>query len=267
MISAIVLTKNDEKLIRGCLESLTWVDEIVIFDNASHDQTLEIAKRYDAKIFSYKGQDFSEHRNLAFEKTKGDWVLYVDSDERVLNPLKEEILDLVSTTSCTAFALPRINIIFGKNVNYGPYKCDRMVRLFNKKKFKKWVGKIHEHALFDGDLGYTKNYLLHLTHRNLDQIVLKSLNWSHFDAKLRFEVNHPKMTGWRFLRIFITETCNQLIKRKGLFGGTIGMMDSLLQVFSLYMSYIRLWEMQQTKSRDQVYEEIDKNLIESGFNY
>jgi hypothetical protein len=75
------------------------------------------------------------------------------------------------------------------------------------------------------------------------------------------------MSGWRFLRIFLTETFNQGVMRKGFFNGTVGVMDSMLQVFSMYMSYVRLWELQQTKSLDETYKDIDKKLLENGFKY
>lgn len=266
-LSVVVLTKNDEKLIDSCLESVKWAEEIIVYDNDSVDKTKEIARKYTDKVFNYYGNDFSEHRNLGMEKSVGEWVFYVDSDERVLRNLRDEILNLIGNTGKSAFAVRRKNIIFGQEVNYGPYRDDRMVRLLKRDRFKKWVGSIHERALFEGDLGYTKNFLLHLTHRNLDQIVLKSLSWSNIDASLRLKTNHPSMSGWRFLRIFVTETWNQLIIRKGLFGGSVGLMDSLLQVFSLYMSYVRLWEKQQPVSLDKKYADIDKKLIESEFNY
>ena len=72
------------------------------------------------------------------------------------------------------------------------------------------------------------------------------------------------MSGWRFLRIFVSEIFNQGIVRKGFFGGTVGVVDSILQSYSMFMSYVRLWEMQQ-KSLSEVYDEIDKKLIENNF--
>jgi hypothetical protein len=140
-----------------------------------------------------------------------------------------------------------------------------MVRLLKRTDFKRWVGKIHEHPEFLGKLGYTKNSLIHLTHRNVDQIVLKSLHWSNFDAKLRLESNHPPMTSWRFLRILFSELYIQGIKRRGFFSGTVGVMDSLLQTFSMVITYIRLWELQQPDTRDEVYQKIDQKLVQDDF--
>ncbi len=169
-------------------------------------------------------------------------------------------------TPFSAFALSRKNIIFGKYVDYGPYKKDWMIRLFKKSQFETWVGKVHEYGKFKGELGYTKNSLLHLTHRDLDHFIGKSLEWSKIDAGLRADSNHPKMSKIRFIRILFTSFWDELIKRKGLFGGTVGFIDSTLQAFSFYITYIRLWELQQPKALPETYKEIDKKLLENGFS-
>lgn len=265
MLSIIVIAKNEEERIKACLESVKWADEIIIADNESTDSTLEIAKKYTDKILTFKGQDFAALRNEAMEKATSDWVFYVDADERVLQPLKEEIEELVKSTDKSAFAISRRNIIFGTEQRNGPFWPDWVIRLFKVSDFETWVGEVHEYGKFKGGLGYTKNSFLHLTHRNVDQIVLKSLDWSKIDAKLRLEAGHPKMTGWRFLRILISETFNQGIKRRGFFSGTVGVMDSLLQVFSMILTYIRLWEMQQEKPLEETYKDIDEQLIDSNF--
>lgn len=267
MLSVIVLTKNEEDRIRACLESVKWADEVIVVDNGSKDKTLEIAKKYTDKIFKFDDLDFAALRNYAIKEAERKWVLYVDADERILDNLKKEIETLITFDSFSAYAISRRNIIFGKEVNYGPYKCDWVIRLLKKSDFEEWIGKVHEYPKFKGKLGYCKNSLLHLTHRNVDQMVLKSLEWSKIDAKLRFDSNHPKMTGLRFLRIFATEVFNQGILRKGFFNGIIGMMDSILQVFSMVISFVRLWEMQQSKQLDKVYDELDRKLIENNFKY
>lgn len=265
MLSVIVIAKNEEERIKACLESVKWADEIIVADNESTDSTLEVAKKYTDKILTFKGQDFAALRNEAIKKASGEWVLFVDADERVLQPLKEEIKEIIQNTDKSAFAVSRRNIVFGEEQKYGPFWPDWVIRLFKKSDFETWVGKVHEYGKFKGDLGYTKNSFLHLTHRNVDQIMLKSLDWSKIDAKLRLEAGHPKMTGWRFLRILISEVFNQGIKRKGFFSGTIGVMDSLLQVFSMVLTYIRLWEAQQEKPREEIYKDLDARLIEDNF--
>lgn len=267
MISVVIISKNEQDRIKMCLESVKWADEILVLDNGSEDKTVEIAKKYTDKIVEFRNEDYATFRNKGFEETSGEWVLFVDPDERVLSTLKDEIYQLIKTDEYSAYAISRKNIIFGKEVCYGTFWPDWVIRLLKRSEFETWVGKIHEYPKFKGKLGYTKNSLLHLTHRNLDQIVLKSLEWSKIDAKLRMEAGHPNMSGWRFLRIFTTEIWNQGFLKGGFFNGTIGIMDSILQAFSLYMSFVRLWQLQQPKSLDQIYKDIDEQLLKKDFNY
>lgn len=267
MLSVIIIAKNEEGRIKACLESVKWADQIIVLDNGSTDRTLDIARQYTKEVFTYQDLDFSSLRNKGMEKVKRDWVLYVDSDERVLNPLKIEIFQLISSDKYSAFAISRKNIIFGQEVRYGPYSKDWVIRMIKKSDFEEWVGKVHEYPKFKGRLGYSKNSLLHLTHRDVDHFILKSLDWSKIDAKLRFDSNHPKMNSLRFLRILISELIKQGVIRRGFFNGTVGVVDSILQSFSLFITYIRLWQMQQGKPLNEIYDEIDKGLIENGFNY
>lgn len=267
MISVVVLTKNNEDIIKGCLESIKWADEIIVVDNNSTDKTAEIAQKYTDKIYKSGEENFSMNRELGMSKAKGDWVFYMDSDERVLKDLREEIQTLIEKTNKSAFAISRRNIIFGKEVKYSAFWPDWVIRLIKKSDFIKWVGEVHEYATFKGDLGYTKNSLLHLTHRSVDNIVLKSLDYSKIDARLRLKASHPEMSSWRFLRILITETFNQGIKRRGFFNGAVGTMDSLLQTFSMVITYIRLWELQQLQSREDIYKSIDEKLIKDDFSF
>lgn len=267
MLTVIIIAKNEEGLIRVCLESVKWADELIVADNGSTDKTIDIAKEYTGKVFKFNHLDFATLRNKVIEKATGEWVLYVDPDERVLSDLRVEVNELIQSEDFSAFAISRRNIIFGSEERYGPFWPDWVVRLMKRSEFVTWVGEVHEYPKFKGNLGYTKNSLLHLTHRNINQVILKSLEWSKIDAKLRLKSGHPKMSGWRFLRILATEIFNQGILRKGFFNGTIGIMDSILQAFSLYVTYVRLWEMQQPKLLSDVYNEIDKSLIKKNFKY
>lgn len=267
MLSAIVLTKNEQDRIKVCLESIKWVDEIIILDNGSTDQTLEIARKYTNKIYKFENKDYASFRNKGLEKTDADWILYIDPDERVPVSLKEELQKLIKESDCSAYAISRKNIIFGQEVKYGPFWPDWVIRLFRKEDFETWIGKIHEYPKFRGKLGYTSNSLLHLTHRDVDQIVYKSLEWSKIDAELRLDSKHPKMSTWRFIRILGSELFNQGILRKGFFNGSVGTVDSILQAFSMFITYVRLWQLQRPKSLEVVYKDIDKKIMEDEFNF
>ena len=97
-LTAIVLTRNEEPVVKDCLESVKWADEIVVVDHGSTDKTLEVVKKFGVKIIVEAPvySNFSDRRNLGAKEALGEWLLYVDADERVTPELKEEILHTIS---------------------------------------------------------------------------------------------------------------------------------------------------------------------------
>ena len=252
-LSAIIIAKNEEKKIGGCLKSLAGlVDEIIVVDNDSIDKTVNISKSYGAKIFEYKGGSYSDWRNEGLKKAGGVWILYVDADERVTPELRDEILELVSSIKYpvsphSAFAIPRRNIILGKELKHGGWWPDYVKRLFRKNKFIKWVGELHEEPTFEGDLGHLKNPLIHIKHDNLYEMVEKTNSWSEIEARLMLKANHPPMTVPRFLSAMFREFWLRMVHHAAFLDGPEGIIYALYQVFSRFTSYAKLWELQIKK--------------------
>lgn len=242
-ISAIILTKNAEELIADCIDSVSFCDEVIIIDDGSTDRTLEIAKILEVKVFSVISRSFAERRNYGAKKAKSKWLLYIDSDERISPELaasiKEKVADNKSDYS--AFRIQRKNFYFGKHE--WPY-VESLERLFKKSALQEWYGELHETARVNGEIGDLDGYLLHYTHRDLTSMVEKTLMWSEVEAELRYNSNHPKMAWWRFFRVMITAFYDSYVKQKGYKAGTPGFVESLYQSFSIFITYARLWEMQ-----------------------
>lgn len=266
MISAIILTKNQEHLIKVCLESVKWADEIVIVDDESTNGILDVARSYTDKIFAHKLTNFADQRNFAIEKATGDWVLFIDPDERVTKDLRDEIQTVVTQSDVAAGAMPRRNFFLGSEQKMVGGWPDYVVRLLKRSSFKGWQGDLHEQPTFDGKLVHLKNPLIHLTHTDIESMTKKTLEWSKLEAKLRIDANHPPMTGPRFLKVFVTTFLDWYIKKGGYKGGTTGTIEAIFQTFSVFMTYVRLWEMQQKPSLKEKYEEFDKRLLESNFS-
>ena len=247
-ISGVILAKNEEDMIADCLDSLMFCDEIIVVDNKSEDRTAEIARRMGAKVFEYSSEDFSELRNFGLEKARGEWILYVDADERATKELASSIKYQVSSMApnkLSAFRIRRKNFYFGTSKkNEWPY-MENLERLFKKEFLKGWKGKLHESPIVDGEIGVLDGLLLHYTHRDLSSMLKKTIEWSKIEAELRFKSNHPKMSAWRFLRIMLTAFWDSYIKQGGWKVGTIGLIESIYQSFSIFITYARLWEMQE----------------------
>jgi len=243
-ISAVVIAKNSEKLISDCLESLEFCDEIIVIDSGSSDRTVQVAKNLGARVFEISGADFSEMRNVGLQKTTNDWILYIDTDERVSNELKASIKNAVKDEDFAAYKLKRKNFYFGSFE--WPY-IEKLERLFRRKNLKGWHGKIHESPIIEGKVGTLDGFLLHYTHRDLSSMVDKTIEWSEVEAELRFKSNHPKMTWWRFPRVMITAFLDSYVKQKGYKSGVAGLVESIYQSFSIFITYARLWELQNKK--------------------
>jgi len=250
----VIIAKNEEKMIEDCLKSAQWADEIILLDGGSTDKTLSIAEKYEAKIIpqEVKKEDWGAWHNQGIKVAQNEWIFYLDADERITPVLRAEIenLKLRMENKITAYAVPRQNILLGKPMKFGGWYPDYQIRLFKKDKLSRWEGKLHERPVFKGDLGYLKKHILHLTHRNLSTMVEKTKEWSKIEAQLLFEAKHPPVIWWRILKIMTNEFWERGIKKQGWRDGIVGWIEIIFQMFSRFITYARLWEMQNEKSRN-----------------
>lgn len=263
MISAVVFVfwPDEENYIEACLKCLDFVDEIIVIDNGATEATTSIVKKYTTKIFKNSDKDFSVRHNFAMSKVKGDWILYVDADERVSQSLKDEIIRESKEAKFDAFKLNRVNFFLGKQVKFGDRFPDYVTRLFKKDKIKGWVGSVHESSVVDGTTGQLNSPLYHITHRDIYSMILKTTNFSEHEAKMRLKSGHPPVVGWRLVRVFLSEFFTRIIKYQGWRQGTEGWIDGIFQSFSLFVVYARLWEMQRVPQLEKQYQLIDEDII------
>lgn len=246
-ISAVIIAKNAEEMIADCIDSVSFCDEIIVVDNGSSDRTIELAKHLGARIYEKKSDNFSDLRNFGLEKVRTKWVFYIDSDERadkeLVLSIKNKVLS-IKGDKLAAFRLKRKNFYFG--AHEWP-AVEEHVRIFDKKSLKKWEGALHESPKFEGEVGGLNGFLRHYTHRDLSAMVEKTAEWSGVEAELRFKSNHPKMNTWRFFRVMLTAFYDSYVRQKGYKAGTAGVVESVYQAFSIFITYARLWEMQEKK--------------------
>lgn len=245
-LSSVILAKDEENMIADCIASLSFSDEIVLIDGGSKDRTVEIAKKMGATVIIEPFSDFATARNFGLHHARGEWILYVDADERVGEELRESIeKELVKDDKTIgAYIVKRKNFYLG---NHEWPHIEKMERLFRKEYLKKWYGVLHETPEFEGKKETLKGFLLHYTHRDLSSMVSKTVIWSTTEAKLRFEAHHPKIVWWRFPRVMISAFWQSYITQKGYRVGLVGLIESIYQAFSIFITYAKLWEMQQMK--------------------
>lgn len=249
-ISAIILTKNEEKRLPDCLQSLSFCEEIIVVDSGSTDGTVALAQKHKAAVYQDLSADFAAKRNLGLQKATKEWVLYVDADERISDTLKENILFhlspkehlLADAKPVVAYAVQRKNFYLG---NHAWPQIERMERLFEKKALKGWKGSLHESPEVEGEIGELEGYLIHYSHQDLTDMVNKTNLWSNTEAALRMQAKHPPMAWWRFPRVMLGAFFNSYIKQRGFMAGTAGLVESMYQAYSMFITYAKLWELQQ----------------------
>lgn len=251
-ISAIVITKDEERMLGQCLSSLRWAHEVLVIDTGSKDKTIEIAKKKGARVVNYhNGRNFSQWRNKGLEEAKGEWVFYVDADERVEDGLADEIKDVTGKGLFGAYAIPRRNFMFGKEMKHIGVPPDYVKRLFKKDALAGWKGELHEEPRFRGQLGYLENALVHIKHESFTEMVEKTNKWSQIEAKLMFDAGHPPMNIPRFITAMGREFWQRMVVHRAFLDGSLGVVYALYQVFSRFVSYAKLWEM-QLKAREEI---------------
>lgn len=260
LLTVIILAKNVVEEIIPALKTSHFAEEIIVVDTGSTDDTVKIAKKYADKVVSTSGHDFSAWRNLGAREASGEWLLYLDSDERVPYKLAEEIKEVLIAPQHSAYTIYRYEVMLGKHLKH--WGDPRVLRLIKKTSLKRWQGKLHEQPEIDGSIGQLKHKLVHLTHKNIDEKLTSTIGWSRLEAEMLRGANHPPMKGWRFARILFTEFWYRAVRQRLWQDGTEGWIEIFYQMFSRFITYVRLWELQRQPSLKQTYQLVDKKILE-----
>jgi len=258
-LSVIILTHNVEDEIIPAIKSSQFADEIIAIDTGSTDRTLDICRKFGVKIVHTTTDSFSKWRNDGAKAAKGDWLLYLDSDERIPVKLAGEVLSTIQNPTHSAYTISRYEVFLGKHLNH--WGDPRVLRLMKRFALKRWEGKLHEQPMIDGSVGDLRQQRDHLSHKNIDEKLPNTLLWSKTEATMLLNAGHPPMVGWRFVRIMFTEFWDRCLKQGLWKDGTEGWIEIIYQMFSKFVTYERLWEMQRQPSLKETYKDIDKQIL------
>lgn len=243
-LSVVILTKNEERNIKDCLDSVSdWADEIIIVDDESTDNTVNIARHYTNTIIIKKMDIEGRHRNFAYSQAKNLWVLSLDADERVTDGLKKEIKEILSKpTKYNGFTIPRRNYIGDYWVKYGGWYPSPQLRLFRKDKFRYEEVNVHPRAFMDEPCGHLRSDIIHYSYRNLEDFLSKLNNQTTREAQKWFNQNKPMRLG-RFIWRTIDRFMRTYIGRKGYKDGFLGFTVAFNAGLYQFISYLKYREL------------------------
>lgn len=239
-ISAIVLTKNEEKNIKKCLMSLEWCSEIIVVDDYSSDATLGIIKSFKSKkvrVLTRKlNNNFALQRNFGLSKAKNDWVLFLDADETVSAELEEEIANLkLQTTGISGYYIKRRDFFMGKELKHGETANVKLLRL-GRKGTGKWVRSIHEDWRVKGKTDELGTPILHYPHETIGEFLTDLNNYSTQHAK----ENKRERKNFNFLFVIfhpLGKFFVNYILKLGFLDGTHGFVSALFMSFHSFLSW------------------------------
>jgi glycosyltransferase involved in cell wall biosynthesis len=185
-LSAVVIARDEELLLPDCLQTLLFADEVlVLVDAATRDRTREVARAHGARVAERVFDNFAAQRDAALDRATGDWVLFVDADERVPPHLRAEVLAAIaSPRACHGFWIPRDNYLMGRLVRGAGWYPDYQLRLLQRggTHFDP-VRPVHEVPLLDGPAGHLRSALVHLNYRTWREFVQKQERYAQFEAR------------------------------------------------------------------------------------
>lgn len=245
-LTVALATYNEEKNLEDCLKSVEDIaDEIVIVDGTSSDNTVEIAKKYGAKVHVTDNPPiFHINKQKALDLSSGDWILQLDADERVGAELKNEIREILNNSheKRNGFWIPRKNWFLGRFLMKGGVYPDYTLRLYRRGKGRLPQKDVHEQAVVDGEVGYLNNPLIHIADPEFKRYLLRHNRYTDLiaselrDKKVGLSpialVNHLIIfPAFWFLKSYI--------RHKGFMDGWQGFVFSLFSALRYPVSYIK----------------------------
>lgn len=248
-ISVAMIVKNESQDLAKCLETVKdWVNEIVILDSGSTDNTKEIALSYGAKF--YENTDwpgFGKQRQLAQQHVTSDYVLWLDADERVTPALRDAILKAVEQDRAnTVYQLPRVSEVFGRAIRHSGWYPDYVVRLYRTDYAQYGDELVHEKVHYPAGTKVEKltGDLEHFTYKSIHHYLVKSAGYGKAWADQR-QAKGKKATLFQGVTHALSCFLKMYVFRAGFLDGKQGFLLAVLSAHSTFVKYADLWERDQ----------------------
>jgi len=241
--SCVLITHNEEKRLEPALRSVAGLaSEIVVVDAESADDTVKIARRFGARVFTRKWTGFADQKNFANAQAAGPWILSLDADERVSPELREELAALKGAEpDCSGFSMPRRVYYLGRWIRHSGWYPDRKMRLFRKDRAA-WAGEyVHENLVVTGRTEALRGALHHFTYASIADHVARINRFSGLGAQKLYArgrkgriIHLLALPPARFLKSYFFKL--------GVLDGFPGLVIAVLNGYAVFLRYAKLRE-------------------------
>ncbi len=239
MLTAVVLSHNEDAHLSRCLSSLKFADQLLVIDDSSTDDTRAVAASFSARVVSHPlNSNFSAQRNFALSQIRSGWVLFVDADEVVSSPLRFAITSAVGKLGINGYFIPREDFLWGRALTHGDNRVE-LLRLARKGSGH-WFGKVHESWLIRGPVGRLSFPLLHYPHPTVAEFVSHIDRYSTIRAG---ELHHESVRVNIFSVILfpLGKFLHLYLIKLGFLDGMPGLISALMMSFYSFLVRAKLY--------------------------
>lgn len=248
-LSVIIITRNEEANLARCLESVRFADQIVVVDSHSTDQTVTIARRFNAEVFTIDWNGFGHAKQFALDKATGEWVLSIDADEKLSTRLAAEIQNVIqSEQTVVAFDMPRLTNFLGRWIRHCGWYPDPVLRLFKRSQGRFTPDIVHERVEIAGPVGHCRHDLHHYSYPNLEVYFEKFNRYTTDGARQAADRGEKAHLFDITIRPCVT-FFKHYISKAGFLDGVEGLLISTLSSCAVFVKYAKLRQLESNRAR------------------
>ncbi len=243
-LTVVTLTLNEEKNIGPCLESVRWADELIVVDSGSTDRTLEIAKEYTRHLHTIRWEGYGAARNYALTHATGEWILWLDADERVSPGLASEIRAILAENpqEVAGYEIARRAYFLGAWIRHSGWYPGRVTRLFRRGTGHFGLTQVHEQLHVEGRIARTTSDLLHYTDPDLRHYLNKLNRYTSLAAE-DLRASGRRAGLWDLIVRPPFQFVKMYLLRRGFLDGREGFILAVLSSAYVFTKYAKLWEL------------------------
>ncbi len=247
-LTVITLTRDEERNIVECLESVAWADEIIVLDSGSTDRTVELARHFTPNVAVLPWRGYGAARNEALARSHSGWILWLDADERVTGELAGEIRAILDKddTAVAGYEIARRAYFCGKWIRHGGWYPSRVVRLFRRDQARFSETRVHERLVTAGALSRTRHDIIHYTDPDLDHYFSKFNSYTSLAARDMFDAGRSFSVADLIFRPLF-QFFKMYLVRLGFLDGIHGFVLCVASSAYVFTKYAKLWELKQTE--------------------